>query len=111
MNMKTLPPEQRSGSEGGKFFPALCNFIGTLILLLVIAVSVPLSVPRFLGYEVYNVVSGSMAPQIPMGSVVYVSPADPERVAAGDVIAFRSEGSVVTHRVVRNDYIESRFIG
>ena len=65
MKTETLPPEQRSGTEGGSFFPALCNFIGTLILLLVIAVSVPLSLPRYLGYEVFNVVSGSMAPEIP----------------------------------------------
>ena len=110
MKTETLPPEQRSGTEGGSFFPALCNFIGTLILLLVIAVSVPLSLPRYLGYEVFNVVSGSMAPEIPAGSVVYVSPTDPERIVSGDIIAFRSDGTVVTHRVVRNDYIESRFI-
>ena len=53
-----------SAGKGGKLFPALCSVFGTLILLSVIAVFLPLTVPRLMGYEIYEVVSGSMEPEI-----------------------------------------------
>ncbi len=59
--------------RGGKLIPALCNLLGTLILVLVIASCLPLTVPRLFGYEIYEVVSGSMEPEIPVGSVIYVA--------------------------------------
>ncbi len=96
--------------KGGKFIPALCRILGTVILLFVIAVSLPLSLPRFLGCEVYHVVSGSMAPAIPVGSVIYVKAVPPEDVVPDDVIAFRSEGSVVAHRVVENLFVEGMYV-
>ena len=90
---------RRSDAKGGKLIPALCNIAGTLILLSVIASCLPVTVPRFMGYEIYNVVSGSMEPEIPVGSILYVKRAEPEEIIPGDVIAFRRDGSVITHRV------------
>ena len=81
---------------------AACHIFGTLILVLVIAALVPITVPRFMGYEIFNVVSGSMEPEIPVGSVAYVQPADPVELEDGEIIAFHSGGSVVMHRVVSN---------
>ena len=109
MSNESIPSRQRK-KEDGRFLPALCSFLGTLILLAVIAASIPLTIPRFLGYEIYSVVSGSMEPEIPVGSVLYVSPAEPETVEEGQVIAFRSGDSVVTHRVVRNQFAEGEFV-
>ena len=89
--------------KGGKILPALCGVLGTLILLAVIAVSAPLTVPRLLGYEMFEIVSGSMEPTIPVGSVVYVKNVEPEKIESGDIIAFyKDEGDIVTHRVVTN---------
>ena len=48
---------RRPIKKGGMFIPALCNVIGTLILIAVIATSIPLAVPALLGYETYNVTS------------------------------------------------------
>lgn len=110
MSKKTLPPEQRPRSRGGRFIPALCNFLGTFILLAVIATALPLTLPRFLGYEIYGVVSGSMEPEIPVGSVIYVETVEPESVEAGDVIAFRSEESVISHRVVENRFVVGEYV-
>ena len=62
------------------------------------------------GYEIYNVVSGSMAPAIPVGSVIYVKEIPPEAIVPGDIIAFRSEGAVVTHRVEKVLYFEGNYI-
>lgn len=78
----------RSGHKGGKVLPALCSVFGTLILVSVIAVCIPITVPKLMGYEIYNVVSGSMEPEIPIGSAIYVKAAAPEDVQEGDVIAF-----------------------
>lgn len=94
----------------GGLLPALCNAAGMLILAGVILSCLPLTVPRLLGYEIYHVVSGSMEPAIPVGSAVYVAGTAPEEIREGDVIAFMSGESVVTHRVVRNRVVEGEFV-
>ena len=38
--------------KGGKVLPAFLNIIGTLILVGVIAACLPVTVPRFFGYEI-----------------------------------------------------------
>ena len=101
---------RRPVKKGGKFFPALCNIIGTLILIAVIATSLPLTVPRLLGFEIYSVVSGSMEPALPMGSIVYVEHVEPETVEPGDIIAYNVDGSVITHRVMENHFVEGEYV-
>lgn len=91
------------------FIPALCNLLGTVILLAVIASCLPVTIPRFLGYEVYNVVSGSMEPEIPVGSILFVEPVEAADVTEGEIIAFRSGESVITHRVTKNQTVEGQF--
>ena len=103
-----LSPRRRN--KGGKFLPALCNVLGIFILVVVIAAGLSMVVPRFLGYEIYNVVSGSMEPEIPVGSILYVEPVDPKDLVAGEVIAFMSEDSVISHRVVENMVIEGEIV-
>ena len=89
------------------------NGIGLVLLLLVIAVCVPLTVPRILGYQVYHVISGSMAPAIPTGSLVYVKSTPASEIQKEDVIAFYSAadtGAIITHRVVENHTVSGEFI-
>lgn len=101
---------RREQKKGGRFLPALCSVVGTVIILAVIALLLPMSVPKLLGYEVYNVVSGSMYPAIPQGSMVLVRPTEWNEIAEGDVIAFESNGTVVTHRVTKVRVVEGEFI-
>lgn len=110
MAEKRTPSARRPVKKGGKFFPALCNIIGTLILLAVIATSIPLTVPRLLGFEIFSVVSGSMEPALPTGSIVYVEHVEPETVEPGDIIAYNVDGSVITHRVVENHFVEGEYV-
>jgi signal peptidase I len=92
-------------------FPSvLCRVLGTLILLGVIVLFLPMTAPRLLGYQVYNVVSGSMEPAIPMGSLILVDATPAEELTAGDVAAFDSGGSVVAHRVKDNHLVEGELI-
>lgn len=54
---------------------------------------------------IFTVVSGSMEPAIPTGSLVYIKGIPPEDVAEEEVIAFygaRDGASIITHRVVAN---------
>ncbi len=99
-------PEKRSGRKSGKIIPALCNIIGVLILLAVIAICLPMTVPRLFGYQIFHVISGSMEPEIPVGSVIYVAGEEPDLIQADDIIAFRSGEAVIAHRVIRNNAIE-----
>ena len=78
MSRGKLPSGQPSRKKGGGIIPALCNIAGTCMLLAVIAASLAVTVPRFLGYDIYEVVSGSMEPEIPVHSVIYVEEAAPE---------------------------------
>ena len=92
--------------KGGKLAPALLNILGTVILVCVVATFLPVTVPRAMGYEIYNIVSGSMEPEIPIGSAVYVRPAEPADIEEGDVISFLKGDSVVVHRVLQNLLVE-----
>lgn len=71
------------------------------LLLLLAAVTFP----RIFGIHVYTVISPSMAPEISVGSAVYVKKEAFEKICEGDVVTYLSgAGNVrVTHRVARKD--------
>lgn len=87
-------------------FGWISSVLGALLILAVIAVCLPLTVPRLMGYQVYAIVSGSMEPAIPTGSLVYARAVQAEELEPGDVAVFYGgfgSESVITHRVVEND--------
>jgi len=112
--MKKRKTSRLSGKKrstwGGKILPALCNIAGTIIIIGVFLTLLPAAVPNMLGYEVYNITSGSMAPEIPIGAAVYVRPVDPASIIEGEIIAYQSGGTVVVHRAMRNHIAEMEFI-
>ena len=67
---------------------AVCSVLGTLLLIIIVAAYLPITIPRAFGYEIYTVISGSMEPAIPTGSLVYVKYIQPEEIQTEDVIAF-----------------------
>lgn len=67
------------------------------------AVTGAVVVPRLAGATPYAVLTGSMQPAHPAGSLVVVRPRPAEQVAVGDVITYQlvsGRADVVTHRVV-----------
>lgn len=85
--------------------------IGMLIILATLVLALLLAVPGFLGWQQMTVLTGSMEPEIPVGSMVYVESVEPEALVEGDVITFDDgEGKTVTHRVVRNRTIEGTIV-
>lgn len=79
--------------------------ISTIVVLAGLGlVALLVVVPRATGSTALTVLTGSMTPSIPSGSVVLVKPVDPLTLQPGDVITFQTEPGVqrfVTHRVVR----------
>lgn len=90
-----------------------CSILGTLLLILLIIACIPLTLPKVFGFHIYTVISGSMEPAIPTGSLVYVHYEDPGSIQKQDVIAFygqNADGSIITHRVVSNSEAMGQFI-
>ena len=56
---------------------------------------------RILGFEVFGVLTGSMEPTYPTGSLIYVKDVDPSELRVNDVITFSISPNVIaTHRIV-----------
>ncbi len=61
------------------------------------------AVPRLAGATPYTVLTGSMTPELPPGTLVVVRPVDAADLRVGDVVTYQlrsGEPDVVTHRVV-----------
>ncbi|WP_265520545.1 signal peptidase I [Oerskovia flava] len=82
----------------------LGRVLGALLLAAALALALLLVVvPLFLGATPYAVLTGSMRPDMPPGSLVVVRPAEPEEIRVGDAITYQiasGRPEVVTHRVV-----------
>jgi signal peptidase I len=71
-------------------------------LLVAGAVAVVVVIPRVTHGQAMTVLSGSMTPGIPVGSIVLVRPVDPDQLRVGDVATYQDEPGkpvYVTHRV------------
>lgn len=75
---------------------------GTLLVIVVVTLAILLVGVRVVGLTPYAVLSGSMEPTYPVGSLIYVRAVDRESVAVNTPITFTvNEGSLVaTHRVI-----------
>ena len=74
----------------------------TMAALVVAAVIVLTVLPRTGLYATYILLSDSMQPTIPMGSIVIVAPVDPASLEVGDVISYTSAEvpyPTLTHRI------------
>ena len=83
----------------------LKSFFGKLLAgFLTIVLCLMLAVPKIFGISSYTVLTGSMEPTIPVGSLIYVKAVDPQTLIEGDVAVFYDGQSTipVTHRVVEN---------
>lgn len=82
----------------------LCSALGAALLLALAFVGIGSSViPRVMGMQPYAIISGSMEPAYPTGSLVYADPVEGSSLQAGDVVAFWEEEEVIIHRVKEVD--------
>jgi signal peptidase len=69
--------------------------------------TVAVLIPRVSGATPYTVLTGSMTPTYPPGTLVVVRPVDPKSIDTGDAITYQLESgkpAVVTHRVVSQGF-------
>lgn len=103
----------RDRKKGKRIVAVCCNIISTSLLLIVVLFCLPLTLPRLFDYHIYSVVSGSMEPEIPVGSLLYIREEAAEEMVKGDVIAFYGaldSASIITHRVVENRVLMGELI-
>lgn len=87
-----------------KIFGKVCSALCTIIIVAFAAMAGVLVLPVLFGCKNMAVVSGSMEPGIPVGSLVVVKEVEPESLKAGDVISYRMSGdTMVTHRIAEID--------
>lgn len=82
----------------------LLNGLSLGVLLIIVALgAVTIVVPAAVGGMPLSVLTGSMRPTYPPGTLVVITPASPEEIGVGDVITFQIESgkpAVATHRVI-----------
>ena len=97
-----MPAKEQKKRTGGKLIPALCNVLGVLLLLAVIALCIPMVAPTMMGYQTFSMNDSSMEPAVPLGSAIYVEPVEPSLLQEGDIIAYNDGEGVIAHRVSIN---------
>lgn len=86
------------------------NILLTVFLLIAAALVVAFAGVRLVGLAPYAVLSGSMEPEYPVGSLIYVKDVSPSSVEVGQAITFRQgSGSMVTHQVYEIDSEQQLF--
>ena len=90
------------------FLAGTRRVLAWMVLLAVVAViALAVVLPRATGARPYVVLTGSMRPQLPPGTLVVVRPVPTSELAAGRVVTYQlrsGEPEVVTHRIVALGY-------
>lgn len=81
------------------------NAVSSTLVALMVLCAVFLMGSRMLGYQVFNVISGSMEPEYSVGDLIYVKDVKPNEIEVGMPITFvlNEDLVVATHRVVEID--------
>ncbi|MGJ9373690.1 signal peptidase I [Nesterenkonia sp. CF4.4] len=100
-------PNFRKRSTARRAFTLVSWAFLTTVVLLVLLVLV---IPRLLGAVPLAVLTSSMEPSLPPGTLVVSQPVDPAEVGIGDVITYQPESgnrTLITHRVISVGYGEA----
>ncbi|CAB4719074.1 MAG: signal peptidase I [Actinobacteria bacterium] len=92
-----------SGARGRTVRTAARLLSWCCLLALVALLAATVVVPRLTGATAYTVLTGSMTPTYPAGTLVVVRPRSVDDIGIGTVVTFQlasGDATVVTHRVV-----------
>ena len=79
-------------------YPIVSILLICCIIVVLQAVKNPGQTPNLFGYKFFNVISGSMKPNLEIGDVVIIK--EIENINKGDIITFKQQDFIITHRVV-----------
>lgn len=78
----------------------ILNALTSIIVVMVVILAIPLVGIRIVGIDILTVLSPSMEPKYPTGSLIYLVDVDPAKLEVDDVITYRiSEKTTATHRI------------
>lgn len=94
--------------SAGKKEKGLLHYLGVgvsagLLALVLLIGAMAIVVPAVTGSTPMTILSGSMTPTYPIGTLIIVKPVDPDTLAIGDTITYQIESGkpeVVTHRII-----------
>jgi signal peptidase len=75
-----------------------------LLLFVALLGALVIVVPAATGSTPYTILTTSMEPTYPPGTLIVVKPTDPQRINVGDVVTYQvtsNEPEVITHRVIQ----------
>ena len=92
-----------------KLFEFLTNIIMCLFIILIIIAIYSLVLTKMLekpytdilGYTAFEVVTGSMSGTIEIGDVIIVKLLNQDEIHEGNIVVFKQDGNLITHRVKR----------
>jgi signal peptidase len=100
--------------------PGFLHYVGVALsvalLLAVVALgAILIVIPKLAGATPLTVLTSSMEPGLPPGTLIIVKPVEPDDIKIGDVVTYQirsGEPDVITHRVIGIDALgaEKRFI-
>jgi signal peptidase len=115
-----LPPVTPAKPAKKDKEPGFWHYVGVALsvalLLAVIALgAILIVIPKLAGATPLTVLTNSMEPGLPPGTLIIVKPVDPDDIQIGDVVTYQirsGEAGVITHRVIGIDALgaEKRFI-
>lgn len=87
------------------------NIVSTFLVGIIVLFAVFLMGSRLVGYQVFNVISGSMEPEYSVGDLIYVKKVNVKDIKVGMPITFvlNEDLVVATHRVVEIDAENQHF--
>lgn len=105
-----------------KIFRNILNILGTVILVILIAVIIVMfnarisgEAPNVFGYQVFRVSSGSMEPKLMIGDVIIVKDVEPEKIEVGDIVTYKGEvgdldDKFITHQIIATpEYVDGEY--
>lgn len=86
------------------------NIFLAICVVIAAALAVAFAGVRLIGLTPYAVLTGSMEPELPVGSLIFVRSVDPADIQVGDDITFKLQsGSLATHQVWKVDTVAQTF--
>ena len=91
------------GRQHGRMIRA-ANIVSNVVIAVLLLLVVAFAGVRLAGLTPYAVLSGSMEPLYPVGSLIYVREVDPATIQPGDSVTFeKGDGVVATHQAYEVD--------
>ena len=93
-----------------KVIVAVSKIISSAIYFIIAIFMAIILIPFVAGYKPVVVLSGSMEPAYPIGSIIFYKPLDFNDIKVGDAITFKlGGGALATHRVIEKDNENQKF--